>query len=104
MIIVLDKWNHFKDRVDEYLEQYDELGGFSYQDIADAIMDSTVEVTLRSGNRYREATLNGVTYGVGYEYYNDNILIAKTLISPHDIELNKRGVVKVKRTRVEKFD
>jgi len=76
---------HFKDRVDEYLNHYEELADFSYTELAQEVLNSTTEVTLNSGNQYRICELKGVAYGVGIKLEGENITAA-TLISPLDVE------------------
>ena len=95
--------NHFEDRVDEYLEHYTELDGISYEDIAAQVMRSTSEVELTSGVKYRECTLQGVTYGIGVKQSGDTVTAA-TVISPIDVEANQARTFRCTRRTVTAFN
>jgi len=66
---------HFKDRVDERLADIAELDQFGYKALASAILDSTEEINLSSGDSYRIARLNGVIFGIGYSLNNNELII-----------------------------
>ncbi len=89
MKIFMNPNGHFEDRVDEYLDHLDGLAGYGYQDLADLLLEATHEVTLSSGNTYREVELNGVVFGIGCRTYNQHLVEASTIIAPYDVELNR---------------
>jgi len=82
---------HFYDRVEEHLdaEFFPELAEVGFTELAELLLTATEEVTLRSGDTYREVFLNGVEFGIGFSVRNGE-LAATTLISPADVALNRR--------------
>ncbi len=79
---------HFKDRVDDRLENYEELAELTYTQLAEPILHATEIRTTYSGDTYIVATLKGVTYGIGYTITTDT-LVVKTILSPYMVEKNK---------------
>ena len=87
---IIGNWEHFtEERVDLYFGDgiYPELDGYAYEDIADAVLTATHEVTLDSGKIYREVTLAGVTFGIGF-YLKGDIIDVRTIIHPRDVISN----------------
>jgi hypothetical protein len=103
MKVFMNQNGHFEDRVDEYLNHFDELSAYSYQEIADLLLEATHEVTLLSGNTYREVTMNGITFGIGYRVYNKHLVEAATVIAPYDVELNSTSWFKGSHKTVTPF-
>ncbi len=95
MKIDFNSRGHFKQRVDEYLHQ-DELHGFTYTELANAIKKPIATDTLLSGETYKEVELNGVEFGLGY-VIDGEVTYIKTVISPLDVETARTRHFKCKR-------
>ena len=91
MLIRITRDSHFGKQVDARTDgeegRVPELDGITYNHLAEGLLDSTVEVVLESGNRYREVTANGVTYGVGYKVSGADLYPA-TFVSPKQVGIN----------------
>ncbi len=84
--------DHFMDQADDRLDSYEELSTYTYTQLAQGALTSTVSGTLLNGDTYLVVTLAGITYGIGY-VVDGTTLVAKTLLSPYMVDENeKRGM------------
>ena len=85
-------YGHLKERIEEYLGHIEELDDYSYAELAEAFNTNHVStITLLSGEKYREVSLNGINYGLGYTVEGDTAYI-RTIVSPLDVEGAVTGV------------